>query len=278
MKTSQKDRFEIRASDRTRLFVRTWGEASTASAGVIIVHGLGEHIGRYEYLAKKCTERGLFVLGYDQRGHGQSKGKRGHIPSTRQLMADIRQAIHLAASYNPAMPLFLYGHSMGALEVLYYALKHQPELAGVIATSPPLDESVTSKGQETLTRILNPIFPRLSINNGIKQWALSRDAAVAAAYQKDKYVHSQVSVRLGNFLIKGRAYVQEHAPEWKLPLYLAHGTADEICPIAGSDIFFQRANGPIKYMRWDGLYHETHNEPEKNRVIGTMLDWINSQC
>lgn len=277
MKARDKDRFEIRASDRTRLFVRTWGEPSTANAAIVLVHGLGEHIGRYEQLARRFTERGFFLLAFDQRGHGRSKGKRGHIPSTRQLMADIRQALLLAASFNPALPLFLYGHSMGALEVLYYALKEQPDLAGVIATSPPLDDSVTSSGQETLTRLLNPVLPRVTVSNGIKQWALSRDPAVAAAYQKDKLVHNKVSVRLGNFLIAGRRYVMEHAGGWQLPLYLAHGTADEVCPIRGSDLFFQNASGPIKYMRWDGLYHETHNEPERARVIGTMLDWIEKQ-
>lgn len=269
--------FTIHTSDSLKLYGATLGNSVESEAVVVLVHGLGEHFKRYQHVAEKMTDQGLYVVGFDQRGHGRSEGKKGHAPSSQQLMRDISVVIGLAKSNAPHLPVFLYGHSLGALEVLYYALTEKPELKGVIATSPPLDISSTPQSKITMAKVMNPILPGLIVSNALDTTALSRDPEIVEAYKADPLVHDKISVRLGAFLIEGAQYVLEHAAEWTLPLYLAHGTQDRICKIAGTDAFYERANGPITYKRWEGLYHETHNEPEKEQVIQTMLDWIGSQ-
>lgn len=269
--------FTIHTSDSLKLYGATLGNSVESKAVIVLVHGLGEHFKRYQHVAEKMTDQGLYVVAFDQRGHGRSEGKKGHAPSSQQLMRDISEVIVLAKSNAPHLPVFLYGHSLGALEVLYYALTEKPELKGVIATSPPLDISSTPQSRITMAKVMNPILPGLIVSNALDTTALSRDAEIVEAYKADPLVHEKISVRLGAFLIEGAQYVLEHAAEWTLPLYLAHGTQDRICKIAGTDAFYERANGPITYKRWEGLYHETHNEPEKEQVIQTMLDWIGSQ-
>lgn len=272
-----KNEFELKASDGVKLKGRIWGDPLKAKALILLIHGLGEHIRRYDHVAAAFEARGLCLIGYDQRGFGRSGGRKGHIPSEEQFMADITQAIHFAKSKNVQVPLFLYGHSMGAMEVLFYGLKYKPNVKGVLATSPLLDVNDIDPKKVKLMKLMVKILPGLAVKNDLALDGLSRDVEVVQAYRKDRLVHDKISVQLGKFIYDAPQYVLEHAREWTLPLYLAHGTEDLICPIRGSDAFFEKANGPILYKRWDGLYHETHNEPEKDTIIGAMMDWIETQ-
>ncbi len=267
----------LKASDGLKLYVRSWSCAGEARAVVVLLHGVGEHCQRYDHVAERFCERGFRVVGYDRRGHGRSDGKQGVIGSVEQLGADFSQIIEHARARNPALPVFLYGHSMGALGVLCYSLHEKPSVKGIIATSPLLDTPTMTKFQKLLVRVLDPILPSLTVPSGLEQAAISRDSAVIEAYKADSLVHDKVSVRLGAYLNNAPEYVMKHAGEWTLPFYLAHGTADRICPISGSDAFASKVAAPITYQRWEGLYHETHNEPEKELVIGTMLDWVEGQ-
>lgn len=264
------------SSDGKNLFVRIWGDCLSAKACILLVHGLGEHIERYNHVAKAAIERGLCMIGYDQRGHGQTEGKRGVIVSPKRFIQDLKEALAYAQSKCPDKPVFLYGHSLGALEVLYYSLHEKPKIAGVIATSPPLDTATTSKSQKMLVGLLKRIFPNITVPNALNTADLSHDTDVVKTYQNDALVHDKASVALGAFLIDGAEYVLEHASEWHLPLYLAHGSADKICPIAGSKTFVSsiKPSAPITFKIWDDAYHETHNEPDKDLVIKAMLDWI----
>jgi alpha-beta hydrolase superfamily lysophospholipase len=265
----------ITTSDHLELFLRVWGEPSTSKAIVVLVHGIGEHCQRYNHVAEKMNARELCMVGFDQRGCGLSQGRRGVINSEEQLMADFGQVLAYANRLNPDIPIFLYGHSMGALEVLTFTEKYKPMLKGVIATSPPLDTSTLSTVQKLLIKALKPIFPHLVVPSNLYVDGLSRDKNVVRAYREDELVHDKASVLLGAFLQDAPAYVLEHADMWQLPLYLAHGTSDSIAKVAGSDVLAERVKTQdFTYQRWEGLYHETHNEPEKDVVIASMLDWI----
>lgn len=266
-------------SDGKPLYIKTWGDPATSKACILLVHGLGEHIGRYEYFANMATARGFCVIGFDQRGHGQTEGKRGVIGKSTQLMADLQEMLGYAQSLCGNKPIFLYGHSLGALEVLFFGLTAKPNIAGIIATSPPLDTNTTSKAQKILVGILKGILPNLTVPNALNAADLSRDKQIVKAYEKDPLVHDQASVALGAFLINGADYVLAHAGEWQLPLFLAHGNADRICPIAGSKSFVNatKPDAPISFKVWDGAYHETHNEPDKDIAITAILDWIDER-
>ena len=256
---------------------RVWGDKQIARAVVVLVHGLGEHVGRYEHVAAKFVERGYFLLGFDQQGHGKTAGKRGVIAPNDSLLRDIEAAVLLAKQMAPAKSVFLYGHSMGALEVLYYGLKGKEAVAGIMATSPALDENSMSKAQKALVSIMKKILPNLAVDNGLAVEALSRDAKVVEAYQKDPLVHPKASVGLAAFMTDAADYVREHAQDWSVPLYLAHGSADAICPIEGVEKFAKELGEKVTFVRWEGLFHETHNEPEKDVVIARMLDWLDER-
>ncbi len=266
-------------SDGKALYVKIWGEPATCQACILLVHGLGEHIERYEHVASMAVSRGFCMIGYDQRGHGQTEGKRGVIGKSTQLMADLQEMLGYAQSLCGDKPIFLYGHSLGALEVLYFGLTAKPDIAGLIATSPPLDTNTTSKMQKVLVGILKGILPNLTVPNALDTTQLSRDEQIVKTYVNDPLVHDQASVALGAFLIDGAEYVLAHAGEWQLPLFLAHGSADAICPIAGSESFMKgtKPDAPITFKIWGGAYHETHNEPDKEIAINAFLDWIDEQ-
>jgi len=265
------------SSSGVSLWGQVWAPEGDIRAVVVLVHGLGEHVQRYQYVAEKMNARGIVLLGFDQQGHGKSGGKRGVINSGQGLMEDISGAIKLARQMYPGLPVFIYGHSMGALEVLYYGLHGSEPLKGIIATSPPLDTNSMSKAQRSMVGVLKKLLPNLAVDNGLSIDGLSRDATCNQAYRDDPLVHPKASMRLAGFMSDGAIDIMQHANDWTIPLYLAHGSADALCPIAGSDRFAEVLGSKVTYKRWDGLFHETHNEPEKDVVIASMLDWIDSQ-
>ena len=268
--------FTLTTNDGLELFAKSWGDPQASRAAVVLVHGLGEHCGRYEHVAKAFVSDGLYVLGFDQRGHGRSPGKRGLIPSYDQPLEDLTLALERAQADAPGLPLFLYGHSLGGLEVLHYGLVRKPELQGVIATSPALMVS-TSTLNRLMAGLMKHVAPNMIVANGLDASALSRDPQVGQAYLQDPLVHDKVSVRLGSYMMDMGRYVLDHATEWSLPLYLAHGTADRICQFEGSAQFAAHAGAKVTFHPWEGLYHETHNDLNKDEVIQAMLDWINAQ-
>ena len=268
---------ELKAKDSHTLKGTTWGDLSQAKAILVLVHGIGEYVRRYDYVAERLVDRKMAMIGIDQRGHGTSGDKPGVVGSSAALMSDITTVIEQARLANPNAPIFLYGHSMGAFEALYYALSEKPIIKGVIATSPPLCTDTLTKTQITLTKLLGGILPNLAISTGLDAAGLSRDQNVVKVYQADPLVHGKASVALGKFIYEGTLYVMEHASEWKLPLYMAHGSEDKICPISGTKEFFSKLSGDVTLKVWDGLLHETHNEPEKEEVIATMLDWVEAR-
>ena len=267
----------LKSSNGETLWGQVWEPVEKARAVVVLVHGLGEHIQRYQHVAARFNAEGFALLGFDQQGHGKSSGKRGVINSGAGLIEDITHAIGLAKERFPGLPVFLYGHSMGALEVLFYGLNGTDRPTGIIATSPALDIASMSAAQRALVRLLKNVLPDLAVNNGLPIDGLSRDAASNQAYRVDPLVHPKASVRLAAFMMDAAEDVMKRADSWNVPLYLAHGSADPICPVAGSDQFAKRLGSKVTYKRWDGFYHETHNEPEKDVVIGAMLDWVEGQ-
>ncbi|HRI56124.1 MAG TPA: lysophospholipase, partial [Anaerolineae bacterium] len=174
----------------------------------------------------------------------------------------------------PGKPRFLYGHSLGGNEVLNYALRRRPDLAGVVSTSPGLRTAFQPPAlQLAAGRLMNRIWPAFTMPNGLELAAISRDPAVVAAYQADPLVHDRLSARLGMSLLESGEWAIAHAAEFPLPLLLMHGTADRLTSAPASQQFAAQApNCTLKL--WEGLYHETHNEPEKEEVIGFVVDWL----
>ena len=265
--------------DGLKLYTRAWMSEKPPKAMVVIIHGIGEHCARYDHVASAFNAFGLHVFSYDQRGHGRSEGPRGHTPSNQHLMDDISRGIQQARLLaGPDLPIFLYGHSMGGLEVLYYGLQNETGIKGYIATGPSIRIASTDPLKVFLAKVLAPILPRLSLPTGLDVTALSRYGKVVTDYEKDPLVHGLASTRLGYFIIGGAQEVLKKAPNWHHALLLMHGTEDRLGIITGSEEFFAKISGDVTYKPWPGFYHELHNEPERAQVLQTMIDWILARC
>lgn len=265
--------FSWQSKDGLQFFAQEWRPDGDIRAAVALVHGLGEHSGRYQHVAQYFTQHGLGVVAMDHRGHGRTGGKRGH-GSYDTILTDIDHLLEETAQRYPGLPVFLYGHSLGGSLVLYYTLKRRPQLKGVIATSPGLVPANTSGGQITLAKIMSVIAPGFQIANGLDVSGLSRDPEVAKAYTADPLVHNKISARLGLDLLQTGQWIIQHAAEFPLPLLVMQGSADRLVNPIGARQFAAGMKNNLTFKFYDGWYHELHNEVEKEVILAEMVSWI----
>ncbi|MHB1294087.1 MAG: alpha/beta hydrolase [Anaerolineae bacterium] len=274
----QEQQFTWRAHDGVEFFARDWHPAEEASALVCLVHGLGEHSGRYAHVAAHLCEAGVAMTALDLRGHGRSGGPRGHAPTYDTLMDDIARFLALSAERYPARPCFLYGHSLGGNLALNYALRRQPSLAGVIASAPGLRAKFQVPGWKlALGQVLYNVWPSFSMASGLDRVALAREGAVVRAYEADPLVHGRVSARLGLDTIKSGEWALRNAERMHLPLLLMHGDADAITDAEASREFARLAGACCSLVIWQGFFHEIHNEAESGRVMDAIVTFIRQQ-
>ncbi len=266
---------EWRSNDNIPLYVQKWHPANEAKGVICLIHGLGEHSSRYLHWAERLTAEGYAVLAFDLRGHGNSGGERGDSPTFDHLTDDITLLLKDAEKQFPNKPCFLYGHSLGGLLVLFYLIQRRPDLAGAIVTSPALHTSTDrQKIKIALARILSRIIPRVSIPNGLDREGLSQDPAVVQAYCEDPLVHDRISLRMAKGMFDTIDYVLAQAPEIKLPLLIMNGTEDRITFASGAEKLADLIKSECTLKLWDGLYHELHNEFDKDRVFDYLKQWL----
>ena len=263
------------SGDGKKLFSCEWGTDSRPKGIVCLVHGLGEHCGRYTHVASKLIESGYSVIAFDLPGHGKSQGKRGHIHSYKILQEDISMLIGEAVKRYPDIPCYLYGHSLGGNLVLNYALRNDSRLAGIISTSPWLKLTIQPKSIIILIgKILDKVWPSYTQSNGLNAMGLSHKPEVAEKYVEDHYVHDKISVRLFNRASVHGLLAIKRASQCKLPILLMHGSSDPITSHKASQQFAENAGSNCTYKEWEGLYHELHNEPNSEDVIQSIIDWM----
>jgi alpha-beta hydrolase superfamily lysophospholipase len=271
----------LRSSDGLALQGQAWPLAGRAVRGsVLVVHGLGEHVGRHAALAARLNAWGWQVAGYDLRGHGRSEGPRGGLPDADAMLRDLALAID-AVRAAWAGPLVLLGHSMGGLiaarfvaGVLDSAPTWQREVDALVLSSPALDPGMNA-GQKLLLALLGRLAPNLAVGNGLKPEWISRDPAVVAAYVADPLVHDRVTPRLVRFIVDGGAQVRAAAHRWRVPTLLLWAGADRCVAPAGSAAFAAAAPaGVVRAQVFAGLAHEIFNEPEKDEVFAVLERWL----
>lgn len=247
-------------------------------AAITLVHGQGEHIGRYDHLARWYNDRGVAVLGYDQQGYGKSGGTRGHARGLDALLDDIGLALDQTREHYPDARHFLYGHSMGGNLVLNYLLRRKPKLNGVVATAPWVRLAFPAPVLKVLAgRLLNRLTPSLRLPNGLAVHFLSRNPLIVEAYQNDPLVHNRLSVAAGIQLLDAAIWLNQFSGEITAPLLLQHGSADRITSASATRELAGRLQGKVAFREWSNLYHEIHNEPEQEQVFQATLDWMLSQ-
>jgi alpha-beta hydrolase superfamily lysophospholipase len=265
----------ITAAREAPLALHQWAPEGEARAVFLVIHGLGEHGGRYRHLANILTRRGCRVWAPDLRGHGLTPGKRGYTESYRHLLEDVKVLVAKAGRENPTSLLFLYGHSMGGGLVLNYLLQDPTGLAGAIVTGPLLRTAdPPARARLVLARLLYRLWPGLTLASRLDAGAISRDEEVVAAYRKDPLVHDRLSFQLGWEMLTAGLWNLSQAGTLRCPLLIMHGEADRLTSCEASREFARRA-GPLCTLKtWPGLCHEIHNEPEKEEVFAYLLSWL----
>jgi alpha-beta hydrolase superfamily lysophospholipase len=258
-----------------QLYTQAWLPPTPPRAVVALVHGFGEHCGRYTYLAEALADAGYALSSFDHRGHGHSPGLRGHIDQFGDFLQDVTASLAVAQAVAPGAPLFLMGHSMGGLIALNYAIRHPQGLEGVITSAPLLAQPNVAPWLNYVARLLSQIRPAFSLDTGVKPQTISRDPAEVARYGDDPYVHGRISARLGMELIAAQKWTQAHAADLAIPLLLYHGDADPLVPVAGSRTFFANVKVADKqFIEWPGGYHESHNDLHRAEVFAAIVAWL----
>ena len=259
-------------------YVQGWEPEQKPKAVIVLVHGFGEHTGRYAHVGEAFNKAGYVLIGFDLRGHGKSGGARGHTPSYDALMDDIADFLKFIETRYPGLPRFLYGHSMGGNQVLNFCLRRKPDVVGVIATGAWLKLAFSPFPlQIMLGKVMNNIAPGFTQKSTMDNAALSHDQKIVDAYHNDPLVHSKISARLFISIYESGLWALDHAGEFSIPLLLMHGTDDRIISFAASAEFAKRAGKIVTWHPWQGFYHEIHNEPEKAEVIKFMINWLDAQ-
>ncbi len=265
--------------DGAQLFAQGWEPDEKPVAVICMVHGLGEHLGRYRHLAKFLTDHRFAYIGIDLRGHGKTPGQKGYVPSFEAFMQDISLLLDQAGIRNPGLPKFLYGHSLGGILVLNYCLRRKPDLAGVIVTSPGLRTALEEQKAKILfAKIAGAILPRVSLPTGLDANDLSHDPDVARDYLADPLVHDRATLRMAKETLEAIPFVFDHAVEFCYPTLLMHGKEDRLAYARGSLEFARLATrAEIDLKIWEGAYHELHNEVNQDQVFNYLLRWLQNQ-
>jgi len=270
----------LATADGLQLQLHHW-PCPGARGQVLIVHGLGEHCGRYEALAQAIVAQGFAVLGYDQRGHGRSTGARGAIARADALCRDLALLLDCARRLQGG-PLVLLGHSMGGLLAARFvaeALAPRPAewtraVDALVLSSPALDPGMSAV-QKLLLAVLGRLAPDLAVGNGLHAGWISRDPAVVEAYEQDPLVHDRVTPRLVRFIVDSARLVIGQAPRWTLPTLLLWAAADRCVAPAGSQAFAEAApRHVVQAHAYGPMFHEIFNEPERELVFARLTAFL----
>lgn len=273
----------LRTHDGLRLQLRAWppaGGPSGPAGTALLVHGLGEHIGRYGHVAAHLNRWGWRVAGFDLRGHGRSEGPRGGLGADDDLLRDLAIVIDAVRAALPG-PLLLLGHSMGGLVAARF-------VAGSVGGSEPWSRPVEalvlsspalavpmSVGQRLLLAVAGRLAPNLGLGNGLDPAWISRDPQVVQRYRDDPLVHDRITPRLARFFVSGGRFVAQHAARWRVPTLLLWAGADRCVEPAGSAGFAAAApQAVVAAHEFRALAHEVFNEPEQEQVFEVLGQWL----
>ena len=259
-----------------KLFMRSWRPQSTPRGVVMIVHGLMSHSGLYEWAADNLVSHGFAVYALDLRGHGKSEGEFYFAETVDQYVDDVANAVAIAKSREPGLPVFVLGHSAGGVISCEYALGHQADIAGLVCES-AAHEVPASEFTLAALKGLSRIAPHLHVFR-LKDEDFSRDPKFVEKMKADPLVHhiaypsSTVAA-----LVRTDERLKNEFPKITLPVLIVHGTADKVTSPSGSKHFYERAGSTDKTLKlYEGHYHDLLNDVDRDLVMADMTEWITS--
>ena len=258
-----------------RIYWQCWLPEESPRAVVVIAHGAGEHSGRYTHVAARLVSEGYAVYALDHRGHGHSEGRRAQIDRIDKVVADLDTLIALAASEQEGAPVVLLGHSMGGAIALAYTMLHQARLSALMLSGPLAALEAASPPVRIAANLLSALTPNLGVL-AVDASLVSRDPAVVDAYVHDPLVHhGKLPARTVAELAKAVESFPEGVRSITIPTLIMYGTADGLCPPAGSKMLAERIGADDKtLLPYEGLYHEILNEPEQDQVMDDICAWL----
>lgn len=244
---------------------------------MILIHGVGEHIARYDHVAAFFEQQGFAVVGIDHYGHGKSDGKKGASKGyewTFDYLAAFLEEIR--TTYQ--LPVVMYGHSMGGGILMSFLLKREPAIQAAIVSAPAL---IVGRNPGAILRrilkLLSGISPNFRINQGLDINKISHDQSAITKFEHDPLRHDKLSLRLANDMIQYGRWAIAHAAELKIPTLLIHGTEDAFTAIHGSRSFAAKAPQQwLTYHEWEHMYHELHNEPANREILSFIAGWLSN--
>jgi acylglycerol lipase len=275
MTTHEEGRFK--GEGGLEIYWQAWLPEGEPRAVVVLAHGASEHSGRYAWTGEQLNARGYAVYAIDHRGHGKSGGGRAVIDRMGNAVEDLHTLVERAGGAHPGRPLVLLGHSMGGCVALAYTEEHEDALDALVLSGPLAVLEAASPAQRIVGRVLSAVAPSLGVV-AIDSTAVSRDPQVVTDYDDDPLnYHGKLPARTVAELSKAIEGFPEAVTRFKLPLLVMHGTADRLVPIAGGEMVAERAGSEDKtFKRYDGLFHEILNEPERQQVVNDMADWLDA--
>jgi len=263
--------------DGTTQLQRRWRAAdlgldAAPRSALVAVHGLGEHSGRYDHVGRFLAALGHDVLAFDNRGFGQSGGRRGHVDSFDEFLDDVEDMV--IERRQLGAPVVLFGHSLGGLIAATYVVRGRPAPDLLVLSSPALDADVP-RWQRVVAPVLSRFKPNLFVANNIDPEVLSHDEEVQVAYRDDPLRVGGSTARLGQQVFDAMREASAGTRRVNVPTYVFHGAADRLVPPRASERLAAQDN--VTYRLWPGLRHECLNEAARFNVLGELAAWLDEE-
>ena len=269
--------YEWISAGNKKIYGQSWHPATGKKpvAVVIIIHGLGEHSGRYVRWAGLFVQQGMAVLSQDMIGNGRSEGRRGHSRNFQKLMDQVDFIVSRSEELFPEVPAILYGHSWGGNLVANYAMSKDPGVQAVIISSPWLRLAFEIPWYlKLLSRTLTPVLPSLVIKTNSSSGNRSHDPVINEEAKNDPLMHCKISLRMFQITRDRGFYAMKNVYKLNKPFLIMHGSGDVTTSPSASEEM-ARNTSPLTTLKiWDGLYHELHSEYEYKEVFRYVMEWL----
>lgn len=267
----------FQSTGNVKLYYQSWipSQPATPRASVVMVHGLGSHSALFWPMVQHLLAENYSVYTFDLRGHGRSQGQRGYINRWSEFRDDLRQFLHGVSLKSRHSPCLLLGHSLGAAIALDYTLRFPDTIQGLMLTAPAVSCQGISPLKMQVGKLLSLLWPRFSLNTGLRRQPPSRDAALNQLYAQDPLRHSRGTARLSTEFLRTNRHTWEHLEQLKLPTLILQGTADSVAPVAVTRQFFAQIPSRLKALYiYAGAYHEIWNDINRAQVMADLSRWL----